>query len=456
MTDDAAYYRREYRALLEQIPNAVLVIDPERDRLVEANSAACRLLGYERTELLDQIRPREIHPHEIDAFIDFTRQVEQKGAVLTEKLSCMTSRGSVVPVHVNAAMIEGPDGRTLIRAVVTDVRREKALQQALEDELIDHYGASATVGTSPAWQQVLSHVELVAPTDAVVLVRGETGTGKELVARAVHAASQRRARPLIRLNCAAIPPTLAESELFGHEKGAFTGAVALRRGRFEHAHQGTLFLDEIGDLPLDLQPKLLRALQEQEFERVGGSRTIGVDVRLVAATHRDIESMVEDGRFREDLYYRISVFPIQIPPLRERRQDIPALAEHAVRRAQVRSGLPQSEVTAAAIERLMAYDWPGNVRELENVMERAVILSRGDPIDAGQILIGPGLGARAPAVQITASKPLVDLEKNYIAETLAQANWKVEGPGGAAELLGMSPSTLRGRMKKLGLQRPAS
>jgi transcriptional regulator with GAF, ATPase, and Fis domain len=368
----------------------------------------------------------------------------------------MTANGRVVPVHVSAALTQGPDGRPLIRAVVIDTGREKALEQALDDELRVHYDSDDSVGTSPAWRSVLSQIQMVAQTDAAVLIRGETGTGKELVARAIHASSQRSARPLIRLNCAAIPATLAETELFGHEKGAFTGALALRRGRFELAHEGTLFLDEIGDLPLDLQPKLLRVLQEREFERVGGSRMIEVDVRLIAATHRDLETMVRERELREDLYYRINVFPIEIPPLRERKKDIPALANHAAARARSRVGFPEADITDSAMERLLDYAWPGNVRELENVMERAVILSRGGSIDAPHVLIGHSLGA--PAMQPAAPGPggIQEVEKAHILKTLEQTKWKIEGRGGAAELLEVRPSTLRARMKKLGIARPSS
>ncbi|WP_296898731.1 sigma 54-interacting transcriptional regulator [Thiohalocapsa sp.] len=458
MGKEVEYYRQQYESLLEQIPNAVFVIDPVGDRLVDVNTAACRLLGYDRKTLLARIRPRDIHPHEIDAFVDFTREVEQRGATRTEKLSCMTANGNVVPIAVDAGIIKSVDDRPLIRAVVTDLRRESVLRQALDDELRAHYGTADVVGQSAAWLQVLSQIQLVAQTDAVVLIRGETGTGKEIVARAIHSSSQRQTRPLIRLNCAAIPATLAESELFGHEKGAFTGATSLRRGRFEHANDGTLFLDEVGELSTDLQPKLLRVLQEKEVERVGGSRIIKVDVRLIAATHRDLEAMVRDGLFREDLYYRINVFPIQIPPLRERPEDIPVLALNAARKAQIRVGLAQAEITEAAMERLLDYPWPGNVRELENVMERSVILSRGEAIDADHVLIGPSIRAPAqgvsPALSPSYSQTIRDAEKAHIINALEQARWKVEGPGGAAKRLQMSPSTLRGRMKKLGIERP--
>jgi transcriptional regulator with GAF, ATPase, and Fis domain len=382
--------------------------------------------------------------------------VENKGKTRTDKLSCMTADGRVVPVRVSAALTQGPDGRTLIRAVVIDAGREKALEQALDDELRVHYDSNDIVGKSPAWRSVLSQIQMVAQTDAAVLIRGETGTGKELVARAIHGSSQRSARPLIRLNCAAIPANLAETELFGHEKGAFTGALALRRGRFELAHEGTLFLDEIGDLPLDLQPKLLRVLQEREFERVGGSRMIEVDVRLIAATHRDLETMVKEREFREDLYYRINVFPIDIPPLRDRKEDIPALANHAAARARSRVGFPEADITDSAMERLLDYAWPGNVRELENVVERAVILSRGGSIDAPHVLIGHSLGA--PAMQPAAAGRLgiQEVEKAHIVKILEQAKWKIEGRGGAAELLEVRPSTLRARMKKLGIARPSA
>ena len=285
-----------------------------------------------------------------------------------------------------------------------------------------------------------------------MLILGETGTGKELICRALHHASPRSAAPLVKLNCAAIPSGLIESELFGHEKGSFTGALAQKRGRFELAHEGTIFLDEIGDIPLETQPKLLRLLQEQEFERVGGTRTISVHVRVIAATHRNLEDMVREGQFREDLFYRLNVFPIHLPPLRERREDIPVLAKFFAHRACGRLGRPPCEFSEAAVQRLQDYSWPGNVRELENIVERGVILCGGQTIDYEhvQVEVGPSPAATR------AIRSLQEVEHDHIVAALQAAGFKVSGRGGAAELLGLKPTTLEARMKKLKISRERS
>jgi formate hydrogenlyase transcriptional activator len=322
----------------------------------------------------------------------------------------------------------------------------------LEEEIRtgDHF--EEIVGESTALRRVLKEVETVAPTDATVLIRGETGTGKELVARALHDLSPRRARTFVKLNCAAIPTGLLESELFGHEKGAFTGAISQKVGRFELAHQGTLFLDEVGDIPPELQPKLLRALQEQEFERLGSTRTIRVDVRLVAATNRDLAQMVAEGKFRSDLYYRFNVFPIVLPPLRERRDDIPRLVRHFTQQFARRMGRRIETIPAEAMGALTQYAWPGNVRELQNVIERAVILSPGPSL---HVALGD-LPAAAPQAQVPAGAPvtLADAEREHILGVLRESDWVLGGPKGAATRLGMARSTLQWKMKKLGLSRP--
>jgi len=327
-----------------------------------------------------------------------------------------------------------------------EIERERA-RQALDDEVQAKYNYEEIVGQSQTLQEVLRQGELVAPTDSSVLILGETGTGKELVCRAIHHLSPRSDRPLVKLNCAAIPSGLIESELFGHEKGSFTGAIAQKRGRFELAHEGTIFLDEIGDIPLDTQPKLLRLLQEREFERVGGSRTIQVDVRVIAATHRDLAEMVKEGTFREDLFYRLNVFPLHLPPLRQRREDIPLLARYFAHRVFTRLGRPASEFSKGAVERLTTYEWPGNVRELENIVERAVILCGGRPIEQEHVQVQGGVGTGTSAV-----KPLQDMEREHIAAALRAAGGKVSGKGGAAEMLGLKPSTLDSRMRKLGIR----
>jgi len=304
------------------------------------------------------------------------------------------------------------------------------------------------IGKSPAMESALEQVAQVAPTDSTVLIQGETGTGKELIARAVHDSSSRFGRPFIKLNCAAIPFDLLESELFGHEKGAFTGAIAQKIGRFELADKGTLFLDEVGDIPLPLQPKLLRVLQEQEFERLGSGRTHQVDVRLVAATHRNLVEMVKRNEFRSDLYYRLNVFPIPLPPLRERREDIPALVEHFVEIYSRRMGKQIDHVPPETMSELTSYPWPGNIRELQNFIERSVIVTPGN-------ILQPPLASLRTAVEVgsVGAITLEDAEREHIIKILEQTRWVVSGPSGAAARLGVKRSTLYFRMQKLGISR---
>jgi formate hydrogenlyase transcriptional activator len=315
----------------------------------------------------------------------------------------------------------------------------------LEEEIRTEHNFEEIVGQSPALRRALHQVETVAPTDSTVLISGETGTGKELIARAIHDRSGRRARTFVKVNCAAIPTGLLESELFGHERGAFTGAIAQRIGRFELAHGGTLFLDEVGDLPTDLQPKLLRVLQEQEFERVGGTRTLRVDVRLVAATNQDLEEAVAAGTFRSDLYYRLNVFPIALPPLRERREDIPDLVRACVQRFSRRLNKRIESIAADAMAALCAYDWPGNVRELENALERAVILT------TGPVLHAPVEEFRRRDVARPSDMTLEATERDAILRTLRETNGVLGGPHGAAARLGLKRTTLQSRMRKLGI-----
>jgi formate hydrogenlyase transcriptional activator len=312
------------------------------------------------------------------------------------------------------------------------------------------------VAVSGALRAALRKVRTVAPTGSTVLICGETGTGKELVARALHDLSPRRERTFVKLNCAAIPTGLLESELFGHERGAFTGAIAQKVGRFELAHKGTLFLDEVGDIPLELQPKLLRVLQEQEFERLGGTRTIKVDVRLVAATNRDLAKMVADGRFRSDLYYRLNVFPVALPPLRERRDGIPSLVRHFTQQFARRMGKRIESIPTAVMDALVRYPWPGNVRELQNVIERAVILSRGPALEvpAGELQPSPVQAPPGPPAEGDAAVTLADAEREHIVRALRETGWVVAGPKGAAARLGMKRSTLQKKMKKLSIVRP--
>ncbi len=304
------------------------------------------------------------------------------------------------------------------------------------------------IGDSPALESVLEQVERVAPTDSTVLIQGETGTGKELIARAIHNLSARCGRPFIKLNCAAIPFDLLESELFGHERGAFTGAIAQKIGRFEQADKGTLFLDEVGDIPPGLQPKLLRVLQEQEFERLGSTRTHQVDVRLVAATNRNLVGMVKRNEFRSDLYYRLNVFPIPLPALRERREDIPALVEHFVGTYARRMDRKIEQIPPETMSALVSYQWPGNIRELQNFIERSVILTSGN-------ILHPPLASLNGAAEAESLGPITleDAEREHIRKTLEQTRWVVAGPNGAAARLGIKRSTLYFRMQKLGISR---
>jgi formate hydrogenlyase transcriptional activator len=306
------------------------------------------------------------------------------------------------------------------------------------------------IGNSPALEWVLEQVERVSPTGSTVLIQGETGTGKELIARAIHNISSRCGHAFVKLNCAAVPLDLLESELFGHEKGAFTGAIAQKTGRFEWADKGTLFLDEVGDIPPALQPKLLRVLQEQEFERLGGTRTHRVDVRLVAATNRDLTGMAARGEFRSDLYYRLNVFPIMLPPLRDRSEDIPALVTHFVETYSRRMGRRIEHIPEETMAALGAYHWPGNIRELQNLIERAVILSnngvRPNPLPAA---------TQAVAITPAAATTLRDSERTLILQTLDTVGWVIGGSKGAAATLGLNRTTLINKMKRLGISRPA-
>jgi transcriptional regulator with GAF, ATPase, and Fis domain len=332
------------------------------------------------------------------------------------------------------------------------MEQEKARIEAqniyLQEEIKGNHNFEELIGGSISLKKVLKNVGRVASTDSTVLITGETGTGKELIARAIHNLSPRKDRALVKVNCAAIPAGLIESELFGHEKGAFTGALTKKLGRFEVADRGTIFLDEIGELPLDLQPKLLRVLQEGEFERVGGTHTFKVNVRVIAATNRDLEQQSKTGHYRPDLYYRLNVFPIHVSALREREGDIPLLVQYFVRKFAVKFGKKIDRISEQMMSALQRYQWPGNIRELEHVIERAVILSEGSKLEAIEWLSLPGSksGSRTPLT-------MEDMERQHILDVLEHTSWRVSGEKGAAKILDLNPTTLEARMKKLGIVR---
>ena len=411
--------------------------------------------------------PREVHEMVVGEGIKSHCVIPlvSRGRALGTLTIARTTEGSYTPEDVEflsqaagqiAIAIENALAYREIRELKEQLAKEKLY---LEDEIRSEMNFGQIVGKSPALRKVLQRVGVVAPTDSTVLIYGETGTGKELVARAIHDLNPRRAKAFVKLNCAAIPTGLLESELFGHEKGAFTGAIAQRIGRFEVANGGTIFLDEIGEIPLELQTKLLRVLQEREFERLGSSRTLKADARLIAATNRDLEAMVSEQKFRSDLFFRIDVFPLHVPPLRERPDDIPLLVRHFTQQLARRMRKAIDTIPSATMAALCRYHWPGNIRELQNVIERAVILSTGPELGLDVADLKP---SKASHVEERAVPPdsapgrgiravLDETERQQILKALAQCNWVVAGPRGAAALLGMKRSTLHLRMRKLGI-----
>ena len=346
------------------------------------------------------------------------------------------------------ATVAFTDLGSLAGAVFPNVSEIEDQQLHLETEISSEHCFEDIVGKSPAIQRVLEQVAIVAPTDSTVLLHGETGTGKELIARAIHNLSSRRAHSYVRMNCAAIPSGLLESELFGHEKGAFTGALLQRKGRFELADGGSLFLDEIGDISLELQPKLLRAIQEQEFERLGSSRTISVNVRLIAATHRDLRAMIRDEKFREDLFYRFNVFPIEIPPLRERREDIPLLVNYFVSKVARQMRRHIKSIPKRAMDLLTNCPWRGNVRELANFIERAVIVTRGEQLEVPMAALPTSSDT---VVAVGSNSTFRQAESSVIIEALRAAAGRIAGKGGAAERLGLKRTTLQNKIRRLGI-----
>ena len=454
-------------------------------RFIRANRTALKTLG---------IKPEDV-PHTYGkTFIPDTPEAQRRLKEALESIGRGTDTSGVVlelrrkdngkPLWIQWWSRPDPSG-TYTRTMFIDItervlmEQEQARLQAqnsyLQEEIRSEHNFGEIVGNSPALLDVLRQVDQVAPADSTALIVGETGTGKELIARAIHDRSGRKARPLIKVNCGAISAGLVESELFGHVKGAFTGALANRDGRFKVADGGTIFLDEVGELPLETQVKLLRVLQEQEFEPIGSSKTIQVDVRIIAATNRDLSAAVAEGKFRRDLYYRLNVFPISVPPLRDRVPDIPLLVSFFLQRFAKKLGKPVKKVADETLRRLVSYSWPGNIRELQNVIERAILLSPGDTLVLAQDF-GPVAGevtrlTPKPVVPIVAAEKdqslltstatkevggasLEDVERRHIESVLNQTHWMIEGDRGAAKILNLNPSTLRSRMKNLGIKRP--
>jgi formate hydrogenlyase transcriptional activator len=453
-----------YRDLYEEAPIAYVHEDLE-SRFISANRAALRILG---------LRPDQVAGNVGMAMVPKTPEAQRRVQEAFESLGRGTDTSGVVlelrrkddgrPIWIqwwSKPEANGKYTRTMFVDITERVLMEqeqarlKAQNVYLQEEIKSVHNFEEIVGRSPSLLSVLHKVEKVASTDATVLITGETGTGKELIARAIHSTSRRFDRPLIKLNCAALPTGLVESELFGHEKGAFSGALQRRVGRFELAHGGTIFLDEIGEMPLEVQVKLLRVLQEKEFERVGGRETIRADVRVLAATNRDLRKAVAQDQFREDLFYRLNVFPVELPPLRDRAGDIPLLVSFFVGKYGVLVDRHVDSVHAETMKRLMEYRWPGNIRELQNLLERALILSTTNELHIEPEIFASA-GPPSPSGTAGAAKDLETLQRERILEALHDAGWVIEGDRGAAKQLGLHPNTLRSRIKKLGLNRSSA
>lgn len=450
-----------FRDLFEEAPIAY-VHEGLDTRFIRANQAALRILGMQPEQVSETMGislvpdTPEARQRITAAFASIGSGTDTSGVVLE-----LRRKDNGQPVWIQWWSKPDPSG-TFTRTMFIDITervlmeqeqaRLKAQNQYLQEEINSVHNFEEIIGRSQGMQNILSSVRRVAATDASVLIRGETGTGKELIARAIHSASKRRDKPLIKVNCAALPTGLVESELFGHEKGAFTGAIAKRIGRFELADGGTIFLDEIGEIPLESQSKLLRALQEQEFDRVGGKAPIKVDVRVIAATNRDLLQAVAEKTFREDLYYRLNVFPLVLPPLRDRGDDLPLLVQFLIDKFATRIGKKVEGISAASLARLRAYRWPGNIRELENVIERAIILTDGSVVEVEPEML-PGATTAAAPGSPSSGASLEAIERQHILAVLRQTDWVIEGPQGAATILELHPNTLRSRLKKLGIAR---
>ncbi|HBP89954.1 MAG TPA: sigma 54-interacting transcriptional regulator [Nitrospirales bacterium] len=464
----------KYRAIFNQAVEGIYQATPA-GAFLNANAALSHLLGYDTPQVLmetvkDIGRQLYVDPTKRG---EFCRLLEHQDVITDFEAQVYRADGTQIWISENARVIRNTEGEVQwYQGFLVDISGRKQAEELLErqnrlqaenrylqEEVLEAGAFGDLVGQSPALHNVIRQIALVAPTEATVLILGESGTGKELVAREIHKRSQRKDRPLIRVNCASIPRDLFESEFFGHVKGAFTGAVKDRAGRFGAADGGTLFLDEVGEIPLDLQSKFLRVLQEQQFERVGEERTRHVDVRVIAATNKDLKQEVENGRFRQDLYYRLNVFPLEMSPLRERKEDIPLLAEYLLGVTAKKLHCAQPKLTKALVGQLQRYNWPGNVRELQNVIERGLILSgrQGLTFDIPQ----PGEGRASAEVQesqaslkersVISEREMRLRERDNTRAALEQAEWKIYGKGGAAERLGIKPTTLVARIKKMGI-----
>jgi PAS domain S-box-containing protein len=466
MLEQIRHSEEQYRDLFNEAPIAYVHEDLE-SRFISANRAAMRILG---------ITPEQVPGMVGMSFIPDTPDAQRRVKEAFESIGQGNDTSGVVlelrrkdngkPIWIQWWSRPDPSGeftRTMFIDITDKVLLEqeqarlRAQNQYLKEEIKSAHNFEEIVGRSPAIQALLSNVRRVATTDASVLIQGESGTGKELIARAIHSASKRSGNPLIKVNCAALPSGLIESELFGHEKGAFTGAIAKRIGRFELADGGTIFLDEIGEVPLDVQVKLLRVLQEREFERVGGQTPIKVDVRIIAATNRNLLHEVTEKTFREDLYYRLNVFPLTTPPLRDRIEDIPLLINFLIEKYAMKIGKKMTGVAENALQRLQAYCWPGNIRELENVIERAIILADGPVMEIQSDLLSGRGGSAMDLPNNSGTVPDASFDtisRQHIISVLEQTNWVIEGANGAAHILSLQPSTLRYRMKRLGITKP--
>jgi PAS domain S-box-containing protein len=467
-----------FKDLFEEAPIAYVHEDTQT-KFIRANRVAMRTLGIKPEEVADTYGKSfipdapEARARFEEALAAMRKGTDSNGIVLQ-----LRKRDDGRPIWIQWWSKPDPNGawtRTMFvditeRVLIEQEKNRLAAQNTyFQEEIKSVHNFEEIVGRSPAMLQVLENVNRVATTDASVLINGETGTGKELIARAIHSISNRRDKPLIKVNCAALPEGLVESELFGHEKGAFSGALNRRIGRFELAQGGTIFLDEIGEVPMAVQVKLLRVLQERGFERVGGSETITADVRIIAATNRDLPKAIHNGHFREDLYYRLNVFPIWLPPLRERHGDVRLLAKFLINKFAAKVGKRIEAISDSTMQRLNAYHWPGNIRELENILERGIILSNSSILEIDPDVFGspPAVVSASPgndtsvAVAPVASGPdlpsasLESIERNHILSVLKQTGWVIEGPQGCAEILHLHPNTLRSRLKKLGIKRPS-